>query len=745
MSHQKSTESATGIFAILIVGLIVGLIAYQADAVCKYKHLPEGKIANCSGQNLINVPKDIDKDTTILDLSNNEITSLFNESFESLPMLEKLSLKNNTIRKVDMDTFTKLKHLHGLDMSYNSPGGLKLIRNITYGLQFTNISDVNFTNVEDPYRTGKVIYSHDLEFAKNTSIKRLDMSGNMIEAIEDTSAFEKFPPGLEILDVSDNRPILATFIFNFYLLSNLKVLYADKLNNHHFGIPDRHSVGLYTDTSENNQVVNSFNKHNLSNTNKKTSEHRKHKKPKDFQGSSWCLQLPQKLEEFYCRHSMLPFDIPKIEFCSNNSLRRVYFGHNAIYRWMGPLKGLSSLEHIDLSVNLCDYISDDFFMNLSTLKSLSVSGNFIGYVIEDRENENPNGHPCPWSKPLINLESLDLFLNKIRKLPRNCFSTLRNLEKLILRDNSLSEWTLEIRHMPNISYIDLSGNNIDRLPKETMDHLSEVATRMNVTVNLTGNGLECTCKDIDFLEWIETANIEFVKRHEYKCRNSGREYSNLTDIRQIIAELKRNCVDYTFLNTVLSILIGCFTLFVLYGIYNRYKWKLSYMYYMTWGRYNLPQDVDREEFIYDAYISYSEEDTPFAEAELAAHLEDMHGLSLYLFERDCKPGRNIYATAVDKIEKSRKTILLLSRAYINNPRCLYELNIANVKLIYRNASPSSVYLIKLESIPTHDIPLEILRLFQSEMFVEYPRDQDDYTLFWERLKNTIKPSPESAA
>ena len=734
----KKKKSATGMTAILIVGLI----AYQVDAVCKYEHLPEGKFANCSGQNLIDVPNNIDKDTTILDLSNNEITSLFNESFESLPMLERLNLRNNTIRDVDMDTFSKLKHLHGLDMSYNLPGGLKLIRNITYGLQFTNISDVNFSHVEDPYRTGKIIDSHDLEFAKNTSIRRLDMSGNMIEAFEDATAYEKLPPTLEILDLSDNRPILATFIFNFYLLSNLKVLYADKLNNHHFGIPIRKNIeetgkiGLYTDTAD-TEVLDSSNKDNLSKTSKKTSGH---KKPKDCQGSSWCLQLPPKLEEFYCRQSMLPFDIPKIEFCSNNSLRRVYLGHNAIYYWKGPLKGLNNLEHIDLSVNLCDGISDDFFMNVSSLKSLSVMGNFIGYVIEDRENENPNGHPCPWSKPLINLESLDLFLNKIRKLPRDCFSSLRNLETLNLRDNFLSEWTLEIRHMPNISYIDLSGNNIDRLPKETMDHLSEVATRMNVTVNLIGNGLECTCKNIDFLEWIETANIEFVKRHKYKCRNNVREYSNLTDIRQIIAELKRNCVDYTFLNTVLSILIGCFTLFVLYGIYNRYKWKLRYMYYMTWGRYNLPQDVDREEFCYDAYISYSEEDTPFAEAELAPHLEDMHGLSLYLFERDCKPGRNIYATVVDKIEKSRKTILLLSRAYVNNPRCLYELNMANMKIIYRNANQGSVYLIQLESIPQKDIPLEILRLFQSEMFVEYPRDQEDHSVFWERLRNTIKPS-----
>ena len=728
---------------VVLAFVSIGLVLYQTDAICNYQQLPEGKFANCSGQNLDAVPLDIDTDTVILDLSDNEIHSLLEDSFESLPVLEKLNLKNNKIREVEKDSFSKLKHLHSLDMSSN-PGGLRLIRNVTYGLQFTNISDVTCTNIENPYGIGKIIYADDLEYAKNTSIKRLDISGNMIEAIEDNSAFEKFPPELEVLDVSDNRPILASFVFNFYLLSNLKVLFADKLNKHHFGVSFGQNLlaetdegTLYADTEDKVKVMNSLGKNTVSKINKNTSENM------ELKGCN--LRLPPKLEEFYCRHSMLPFDIPKIEVCPNNSLRRFNLGHNAIFSWRGPLKGFDNIEHIDLSVNLCDSISDDFFIHMSSLKSLKVQANFIGYVIEDQEKDHPNDHPCPWSRPLTNLVSIDLYLNKIRKLPENCFSTLSNLENLILRDNSLSDWQLDIKHMPNISFLDLSGNNIGRLPKEAMDHLSGVSSHKNVTVNLRGNGLECICKDIDFLEWIDTANIQFVDKDIYMCRDNKWGKSNTTNIKQIIADLKRNCVDYTFLNTVLSILIGCFTLAVLYGIYNRYKWKLSYMYYMTWGRYNLPQDEDKEEFCYDAYISYSEEDTPFAEAELASHLEDVHGLFLYLFERDCKPGHSIRATVVDKIEKSRRIILLLSRAYVKNPHCLYEYEMANMKQMYRSASLGSVYLILLESMPHEDIPLEILKLFQSELYVEYPRDLQENAIFWERLKNTIKPSTGSFA
>ena len=328
-----------------------------------------------------------------------------------------------------------------------------------------------------------------------------------------------------------------------------QILYANKENNHRFG--------------------DFLNKNISSKTDKKS----KYLKSQGCKG--WSLQLPPKLEEFYCRHSMLRFDIPGIEVCPNNSLRRFVLNHNALNKWHGPLKGLNELEYIDLSVNLCDNTSDNLFIHLSSLKYVHVGANFIGYVIEDREEENPNGHPCPWLKPLTNLVSLDLYLNKIKKLPRKCFFTRRNLETLILEDNSLSDWELEIQHMPYISLIDLSGNNIDRLPEDTMDHLSEVSNHRNVTVNLYDNELECVFKNIDFLEWLDTANIDFIYRDTYMCRNKDWEKFNMTNIKQVIADLKKNCADYVFLNTVLSVLIGCFALTVLYGIYNQYKWKLK--------------------------------------------------------------------------------------------------------------------------------------------------------------------------
>ena len=117
-------------------------------------------------------------------------------------------------------------------MSHNFPGGLKLIRNIIYGLQFTNVTIMRFTHMKDPFTVGKIITKHDLEFANRTKIKRLYMSSNMIKSIE-LGSIKMFPPNLETFDMSDNRPIPGAYIIELTKLTNLKTLIADRLNMYH--------------------------------------------------------------------------------------------------------------------------------------------------------------------------------------------------------------------------------------------------------------------------------------------------------------------------------------------------------------------------------------------------------------------------------------------------------------------------------------------------------------------------------
>ena len=638
------------------------------------------------------------------------ITIVRNDTFKNTPRLKMLNISNCKIETISMCSFCNLRNLETLDVSHNGPGGLKLIRNVTYSLQSTNVTVVRATNLEDPLSVGKLITEHDIEFANNTKIERLYISGNAIESIEGDSV-EFFPPNLQKLDMSDNRPIPGGYIVKLNFLKNLKILKADRLNMYHyFKIP-----GL--------PFLNS--NHELG-------------------GGDLCFKLPQTLEKLSLRNSRIPFNFVEMSFCEENSLHTVKLDQNAMTKWIGPIRGLNKLKYANLSANLCDDIHDDFFINMTFISSLDLRKNFIGYVIEKNIRENKTN--CPWLKPLKNLVKLDLSLNRIRTLPQKCFSTQVSLEILDLKENFLSDWEVDIRHMENISEIDLSGNGIDGFPEDAMDHLTEVAKHRNISINLSGNKLQCTCENIEFLSWFAKVNVNFVGKDNYTC--SGKHWKNMpmTNMERILAHLQSECADYTFLNTVLSIIIAVFMLIVFYAIYYRYRWNLKYFYYMTWGHYNLVQDVDKETYCYDAYISYSEDDSSFAEGILAQKLEEIHGLSLYLYDRDGIPGHYTHATILHNIEKSRRIIVVFTKSYLKNERCLFELNMTIQKQMRKKITSKVLYVIEMESISGQDIPEESMALLNTGLYIEYPPlDPQGNTIFWEKLRHTIKPSTKETS
>lgn len=821
------------IFCVLAIPIRVLQGQEFVGKICIYREFSNGKFANCSDLGLLTIPREIDNDSTVLDLSNNLIYEVSSKIFAGLPLLEQLNISSNNIsilkenafqglnkltvlklstnkllvstnifnpglfgplenlqelyldnntvdqnstyldeaighclnlkvlhipgiynktfgsgytrltsltklslssdncdmkivqnntfintlhirtlnishcniRHVDMCSFCNLSQLDELDMSYNSRNGLKLIRNISYGLQFTKTSTAFFTNMESPFDASKILTKYNLEFANKTSVKRLFVAGNMIESFE-TGAFQYLPDGLELIDMSDNRPILGPYIAMIMRLKNLKVVIADDLNQyHHFKAKtkrDIHKLGSFQNDGK------------------------------------MCVKLPPKLEKLYCRRSRIQYDIAEMNFCPDNELRHVELKHNALSHWKGPVRGLNKLVFADLSYNLCEKINEKFFINLTSLNSIDLTANFIGYVIEaDRD--------CKWLKPLINLVKLKLNLNKIRILPPKCLATLVNLEILDLKDNFLSDWEVDIRHMPNLSVINLHGNGIDGFPKETTDHLSEVSKRHNVTINLTKNKLECTCEHIEFLEWLDTANIVFVGKENYTCKNKHLKELQLSDLKYIIGNLKLECADYSYLNTVLSVMICCFMLVVFYGIYYRYRWKISYFYHTTLGRYGLGQDAIKEKYYYDAYVSYGEEDRSFVEGKLAMKLENLYGLSLYLFERNGEPNRLINTTIVENIGRSRKVILILTKSYIKDKRCLFEINMTFSNRMCRKNAEGMIVLVHLEPVAYKNIPEEIRTLFNEDLYIEYPHDPEDHDKFWNRLKEAIKPSTDETA
>ncbi|XP_068104435.1 biglycan [Hyperolius riggenbachi] len=78
------------------------------------------RVVQCSDLRLTSVPKNIPKDTTLLDLQNNLIKEITKDDFKGLSNLYALVLVNNKISKIHEKAFEPCQRLHKLYISKNS-------------------------------------------------------------------------------------------------------------------------------------------------------------------------------------------------------------------------------------------------------------------------------------------------------------------------------------------------------------------------------------------------------------------------------------------------------------------------------------------------------------------------------------------------------------------------------------------------------------------------------------------------
>lgn len=107
----------------------------------------------------------------------------------------------------------------------------------------------------------------------------------------------------------------------------------------------------------------------------------------------------------------------------------------------------------------------------------------------------------------------------------------------------------------------------------------------------------------------------------------------------------------------------------------RYRLHMYYLFYAALkknslrGR-NLPND-----FKYDAFVSSDEENREFVVDQLSVKLESM-GCRLCIPDRNNIPGSSEIRNTYNAIYSSRKVIMLVSNAFLQNSWCQFELDVS---------------------------------------------------------------------
>ena len=425
-----------------------------------------------------------------------------------------------------------------------------------------------------------------------------------------------------------------------------------------------------------------------------------------------------------------------VAFCitPNNNFRYMDFSFNNFgdSAMMLAMRGYSNMQYLNLQGDKLTVVDFEVFWPLPKLEVLLLSGNNLN-LRDDSESRLFRIHS--------QLRVLDLEDTGTTCLSFQQFEHLINLNFLNLSRNSLISFDVNITGLKQLHYLNLSYNRLNFLPGHVTSHLDQLA---NVTLDISENGyLSCQCIDIDFVRWLHQSTIHFANKGSTLCSHP---YLGTTSPWNIdLSGLVSHChPSYTHVivisvSTSVSVLALAGSAYLIY----RRRWMIRLYFYTARNAWRKEQvgPSSKRTFRYDAFVVYNADDRQWVHGTLRPILEDDRGLRLCLHYRDFIPGRFVVDTIVESIDKSRKTILVLSPNFLKSDWCYFEYQMARQTLITEGRDV--LILVKIGDLPTSKLSRTMARLLQEKTYLEWTRHSEGQTLFWTQLLKAIREENET--
>ncbi|PSN44111.1 hypothetical protein C0J52_07644 [Blattella germanica] len=404
--------------------LIMCLISYNnavedmqcPDGICTCKTQNETQfLSNCTNASLTNIPKGLDSRTTVLNVSNNNISKLSNGSSEKQGILHIDKVYYNVDHKVDsqfgvlrnFNSLTEL-HLESNVLASIEPGALNGTPNIIK----LNLRNNNLTSLPV-----------DVITLKN-HIRELDIAGNGISNI-DLSIVKKYYPAIRRLDVSRNK--ITHFISTSPIDNSTLEVYDASL---------RYVVRL-------NKTV--------ANTTKLQEVNASSNEITDIDANVFS-DSPDLVGVDISRNRILT--IHKDAFSYNSKLTDVNVGSNRMtFIHPDTFSKNPHLTRLTVSWNDIQEIHPETFVNNPNLESIDFNTNKIKTLNPDVFQNNPH------------LRSIDLRSNSLLTVQGNTFHNNPQLEHLLLSKNEHIRFHNGfLLHATTLKVFDADHCNLTQLP-----------------------------------------------------------------------------------------------------------------------------------------------------------------------------------------------------------------------------------------------------------------------------------------
>lgn len=396
---------------------------------------------------------------------------------------------------------------------------------------------------------------------------------------------------------------------------------------------------------------------------------------------------------------------------------------------------MKSLQHLDLSLNSLVYDGVKECLWPSNITNMILSSNGLtdsvfkclpkGIETLDLQNNQISVIPASILK-LEKLSSLNLNANRLRDLPE-CHA-FPMLNKLLLMSNSLHAPSVKkLESCPRLKTLDVSYNPF------TCTCTLRSFISLGVKSKKTNSH-----KGIELLRWPWDYHCTYPEAARNFTLNNIWIPEVSCDVGLLAAAIL--CPAVVVIILVLSL---CRRLDI--------PWYMGMIWQWTRAKHrSRMQQVRPEDLVgieFHAFVSYSQHDADWVHNSLLPNLEGpAGGLQICHHEKNFVPGKTIIENIITCVEKSRRSVFVLSHHFVKSEWCHYELYFASHQRLAQGSD--SVVLVLLEPLPQYLIPSKYYQLksmMGRHTYLEWPQDRAKHRLFWANLRAALQEDLPNAA
>ena len=257
------------------------------------------------------------------------------------------------------------------------------------------------------------------------------------------------------------------------------------------------------------------------------------------------------------------------DYCFGN-MRYINISYNKLTKSLCEhcqIVGANRLEIIDLSYGELEVITSAFF-TLPKLRFLNLSHNALGVSGSHFQETFSN---------LNHLVDINLSSNRLSRISPSAFDHCTHLRRVDLADNELTHIDFNLRHLPELKHMDLSGNRLLRLSDAFTAKLDKASLVRPLELNVQREMFVCNCESALFVQWIRKTHVRLPGRDQLTCMYEGDDNMLLKEIA--IDKIKADCA-FPVMHVVVPVVVG---LLIVVGLVT-----VAVLVYRRWyARHNL--------------------------------------------------------------------------------------------------------------------------------------------------------------